>query len=235
MTETPTVSTILIFMYTLSRTSRGGFTLIELMIAMTIFVMMSVMIMSVYINTTNTSRKLNATRHLTETARQITERFAQDVRERGIADGWTIWFDSNYPQWKSYGYIWSWSEFLSILGKWIYVYGKKTDIWMVPCIDSVAEQAKTDNKIHCGLYFVSPWDNWVNWYNLVDSFIPEETRKRVKIQDLKFYISGWEFTTKKVTLVMTLILMPRVGVPASMVENTKLQIQTTISERGWKN
>jgi hypothetical protein len=34
---------------------------------------------------------------------------------------------------------------------------------------------------------------------------------------------------------MTLILMPRVGVPASMVENTKLQIQTTISERGWKN
>ena len=104
-------------MYTLSRTSRGAFTLIELMIAMAIFAVMSVMIMSVYINTTNTSRKLNATRHLTETAREITERLAQDVREQGIADGWTTGFDPNHPLWRSYDYMGSGSEFLSILGK----------------------------------------------------------------------------------------------------------------------
>jgi prepilin-type N-terminal cleavage/methylation domain-containing protein len=94
--------------YTLSRTSRGGFTLIELMIAMAIFAVMSVMIMSVYINTTNTSRKLNATRHLTETAREITERLAQDVREKGINlanssfDDMTVnndlWRSPNYTQ-----------------------------------------------------------------------------------------------------------------------------------------
>ncbi|MFZ2256462.1 MAG: prepilin-type N-terminal cleavage/methylation domain-containing protein [Patescibacteria group bacterium] len=71
-------------MYTFSRTSRSGFTLIELMIAMAIFAVMSVMIMSIYINTTNTSRKLNATRQLSETAREITERISQDVREKGI-------------------------------------------------------------------------------------------------------------------------------------------------------
>jgi prepilin-type N-terminal cleavage/methylation domain-containing protein len=87
--------------YTLSRTSRSGFTLIELMIAMAIFAVMSVMIMSVYINTTNTSRKLNATRHLTETAREITERLAQDVREKGISDSI---LDSTTDMWDMYDY-----------------------------------------------------------------------------------------------------------------------------------
>lgn len=40
--------------------------------------------------------------------------------------------------------------------------------------------------------------------------------------------------TKKVTLVMTLALMPRIGVPFAQIESTKLHIQTTISDRGWK-
>ena len=74
------------------------------MIAMSIFIVMSVMIMSVYINTTNTTRKLNATRQLSEVAREITERVAQDVREHGIADGWTTGFDVHYDPWKSYNY-----------------------------------------------------------------------------------------------------------------------------------
>jgi type II secretory pathway pseudopilin PulG len=204
------------------------------MISMSIFAVMSVIIMSVYIQTTNTARKLNATRELSETAREITERIAQDVRDKGIADGWTRGFDTNYQLWKTYDYTWSGSEFLAIAGKWIYVYGKRTDEGMKACIDSAWENTKTDPKIHCGLYVVMPWDNGEDWYNLVDSFVPEESKKRVKITDLRFYISGWESTTKKVTLVMTLALMPRIGVPASMIENTKLQIQTTISEQGWK-
>ncbi len=51
---------------------------------MSIFAVMSVIIMSVYIQTTNTARKMNATRELSETAREITERIAQDVRGKGI-------------------------------------------------------------------------------------------------------------------------------------------------------
>lgn len=52
---------------------------------MSIFAVMSVIIMSVYIQTTNTARKMNATRELSETAREITERIAQDVRSKGIS------------------------------------------------------------------------------------------------------------------------------------------------------
>jgi type II secretory pathway component PulJ len=57
------------------------------MISMSIFAVMSVIIMSVYIQTTNTARKMNATRELSETAREITERIAQDVRSKGIDTG----------------------------------------------------------------------------------------------------------------------------------------------------
>ena len=64
------------------RFSHSGFTLVELMIAMTIFSVMSVMIMNVYFNISNTSRRLSATRELSETAREITEGIAQDVKEK---------------------------------------------------------------------------------------------------------------------------------------------------------
>jgi type II secretory pathway component PulJ len=55
------------------------------MIAMTIFGMMSVMVMTIYFSTTNITRKLNAQRELAETAREIVERISEDVRERGFS------------------------------------------------------------------------------------------------------------------------------------------------------
>jgi type II secretory pathway component PulJ len=77
------------------------------MISMSIFAVMSVIIMSVYIQTTNTARKMNATRELSETAREITERIAQDLRDRGISLIGSViddnispdsWSTSNYTQ-----------------------------------------------------------------------------------------------------------------------------------------
>ena len=121
-------------MYTLSRTSRAGFTLIELMIAMTIFAVMSVIVMSVYLNMMTTSRRLSLERHMTETARQITEKIAEDVREYGISDGWTAGFDPTSPLWNTYNYTESGSEFLGITTRGAYVYGYKTDTGMNRCI-----------------------------------------------------------------------------------------------------
>jgi hypothetical protein len=69
---------------------------------MAIFTVMSVMIMSVYLNTTLASRKLNATRQVAEVAREITERLSEDVREKGvdILDS----FDSTTDMWDGYDY-----------------------------------------------------------------------------------------------------------------------------------
>lgn len=77
--------------------------------------------------------------------------------------------------------------------------------------------------------------DYSNAFNLVDSFIPEETKKRVKIEDLKFYVSGdGKNTEKKVTLVFVLALMPRIGIPEGLIGETRLRIQTTISEQFFK-
>ncbi len=71
-------------------------------------------------------------------------------------------------------------------------------------------------------------------YNLVDSFRVRDEEKRVKITDLGLYVTGDVHQTPKVTLKMTLELMPRAGVPPSLVRATKLEIQTTFSERFYK-
>jgi len=60
----------------------SGFTLVELVISITIFGMMSLAITSIYIQTTYLGQKMRQTRHLSETAREITERIADDVRQK---------------------------------------------------------------------------------------------------------------------------------------------------------
>ncbi len=214
----------------MQRVSRAGFTLIEMSIAMAMFGVLSMMIITVYFNATNTARKLSMTRELSETAREITERIAEDVKNRWISLRKPE-FDSSrtYPLWNTLDYAWNGNEVL-ILGlpgnEHIYAYWKKSAAWLDPC-DSVAAN---DLQIHCGLYLKEGSD----YYNLVDSFVPEESKKRVKIESLRFYISGNSLTTNKVTLNFTLSLMPRIWVPISLVWTTKLHIQTTFSERSWK-
>lgn len=209
------------------------------MIAMTIFGVMSVMVLSVYFNITNTSRKLNATRQLSETAREITERITQDIREKGISLSGSIFDDHTIGNelWRNPDYTASGGEILGIgnesLSTRMYIYGKKIPSGSSFTIDHCRATDKSNPKTLCGLYLVENKD-WANAYNLADSFIPEEEKKRVKVEDLRFYISGDEHTSKKVTMNFTLSLLPRIGVPESIINTTKLRIQTTISERIFK-
>ena len=215
-------------MFLTKNNNTSGFTLVELMIAMTIFGMMSVMVMTIYFSTTETSRRLNAQRELAGTAREIIERISEDVRDRGFSGD--LAFDPNYALWKRYDYTGSGSEYLN-LASGRYVYGAKKAGGMDPCTGT----KKTDPRVHCGLYYVDYSDNGAAGYNLVDSYTPDESRKRVKIEDMKFYISGDGITTsRKVMMHLDLSLIPRNGISQSLASTTKLHIQTTISERGWR-
>jgi type II secretory pathway pseudopilin PulG len=166
------------------------------MIAMTIFGMMSVMVMTIYFSTTATTRKLDAQRQLAESAREIVERISEDVREHGFSGsaepfgkvGPIAWTAHN--PWLVYDYSRSGSEYLN-LNNGRYVYGKKNGANLVECINTTTENRKTDPRIHCGLYFIDYSATGIaNGYNLVDSFTPDESKKRVKIANLAFYISG---------------------------------------------
>lgn len=230
---------------------------------MTIISIMGAMTILVYFNVTENSRRLQMAREISETARQITERIAQDVRAKWIVVGdinYTYtdlstnasvpaiskpeeisgsWNQKYYDDYKN-----NWSNILWIgdiikrdnktgqitsrTTESFYIYGTKNnkdDGQLNPCDDN----AKKDKTVHCGLYVGKNG----NYYNLVDAFRTEES-KRVKITDLKFYITGDDYNARKVTLKMTLQLMPREWVPPSLVESSKLEIQTTFSERPYK-
>jgi len=64
-----------------SRFIHSGFTLVELMIAMSILSIMITMVFSVYFQITDTERKLAHARILSDTAREITERITTDITE----------------------------------------------------------------------------------------------------------------------------------------------------------
>ena len=217
--------------------SRAGFTLVELLIAMTIMGIMGVMTMMIYFNVSESSRRLQISRELSETAREITERIAQDVQDRGI---YRDNISSSFYRWRANGvsdYTENGSEVLAIghtgdttpSAELYYIYGKREPTGLAPCTD-----ADKDNiMVHCGLYLATSEDR-SRGYNLVDSFRADDDQKRIKISDLSFYITGDDTNAPKVTLKMTLELMPRAGVPASLSRATKLEIQSTFSERFYK-
>jgi prepilin-type N-terminal cleavage/methylation domain-containing protein len=89
---------------TFIKNNSSGFTLVELMIAMTIFGMMSIMVMTIYFSTTDTTRRLNAQRELAESAREITERISADVREKGMTGDLAFDASSSYDPWTRYDY-----------------------------------------------------------------------------------------------------------------------------------
>jgi hypothetical protein len=70
--------------------------------------------------------------------------------------------------------------------------------------------------------------------NIVDTFVPDEAKKRVHIDDMRWYVSGngGNSGEQKVTVVMKLSLTRYSGAPYSVIRDTHLDIQTTISSRG---
>lgn len=216
----------------LSPKSTSWFTLVELLIAMTLFGMMSIMMLMIYVWTTDTTRRLNAQRELAGTAREIIERISEDVQQKWFSGETAFDTTTLHIPWTKYDYMGSGSEYLN-LGADTYVYGKKIATGIVPCIDTPTENRKTDPKIHCGLYMIE--DDPTDGYNLVDSSNPDESRKRVKITDLRFYVSGdGVWTARKVMMSFTLALIPGRGISSNLSSTTELHIQTTISERGWR-
>lgn len=215
--------------------SRSGFTLVELIIGMTIFAVMSTMTILIYFNISESSRRLQISREISETTRQITEKINQEVQEN------KIFLDENFLQnYKNSGF--NENEILLIWREKIekfFIYWKKdnSNSNISPCQD----EDKKNPETNCGLFLATEKPKSdpneatdYNYFNLVDSFRENENEKRVKINDLKFEISGWENDVKKVALKMTVSLTKKSWIPNSLINGSKMEIQTTISERFYK-
>ncbi len=202
------------------------------MISMTIFAVMSVMVVMIYFNATYSARKLSMTRELSESARELVERLDYDIKELGINTEDPNFDPSrDYPLWNTLDPTGIGNEII-VLGenatRKVYAYGRKnTSWWLDPCLP----EYQIDPREYCWIYI----QEWTEYFNITDSFIPEESKKRVKVEKFRAYTVGTAETSKKVTVHFVLSLMPRIGVPSSLVGTTKLDIETTLSERIWKN
>ena len=66
------------------RTAQKGFTLVEVVVAVTILAVVMVSIFEIYLGVLSLNRRLEFARSLQENARSMTEMFAKEVRERGV-------------------------------------------------------------------------------------------------------------------------------------------------------
>lgn len=229
----------------LSRTVRsGGFTLVEVIVAMSILSIVLVSIFQVYSNIIVMSKRLELGRGLQQNARTIVETIAKDVREGGIA------FECYAPSSSSPSgcnggphptdYFGSGASILIVRAPtgtcvtdqecYIQYYLAKPTATLgdVPCSDVDAGEPGlchiTRRVVHAGA----------------------DVGERLRLSDpltnisrLRFYLSGVSaegFTSQsdqegKVTLLFTLSLAPRQGLDSEAAEKLVIPIQTTITQK----
>ncbi len=180
------------------------FTLIEVVVAVTVFSIMMVSVIFIFINSSEVSLKIDINRALQENSKNIVETIAEDLRKNSIADcswGITEWCKSNLVKSSTWVQLWIWTNH--------YYLAKK--VW--------SDYILTDNT-YCGItnnqcFIVKNWELLSN--------------SSVKIDSLEFSI----FSEHIPKVQINLLIKPMTGkwVKSNLIKNNEINIQTTLSER----
>ncbi|EKE28568.1 MAG: hypothetical protein ACD_3C00043G0007 [uncultured bacterium (gcode 4)] len=203
-----------------SRLKQHWFTLIELIVAVTIlaFVMLSVFV--IYSNILQINKKLELNRILQENTRTMIEWLASDIRTKWLA----YWYYNNVTT-QPLDYSGNWNTILAI---------KDRDDLANPNVYCMQKQ-----KINCdNSCYTNP--KWCYLWKLNSDI--KLSDDRVEVNNLRFYISwkpSQDITNEdkewKVTVVFDLSLAPGKWISRALAKENELHIQTTISEKVYKN
>ena len=187
------------------------FTLIELLVSITIFSIIMVSVITIFIFSANLSAKVDINRAMQENIKNAVETIAEDVRKNGIA-----WVSNTSTDWNCTAWLSEGNKLC--ISDTSYGYAlKKIDSFGNLVRISWTNMATEcwDIASHCTLY---KWDS-----PLTNSF--------VSFRELNFTISGDENNQNKVTINFVLQPAVRRWVRSDLIKNSKLVFQTTISER----
>lgn len=190
-----------------------AFTLIEIIVAVSIFSIIMISIMSVYFTANDITYKSDINRTMQENVKNVVLNISEDIMKNGI--DW-VSVDASSPTCDlpdSTQKFLDWNKFCSSL-KSFYLAKKVGTSWEFT--RTTNSECKDFQKNHC--YIVVDWEPLTN--NLVS------------VSDLNFFITNEK--VKKLTMTMTLRVAPKSGVKPSMVKNTKITTQITLSERQYK-
>ena len=211
---------------------KSAFTLIELVVAMTIFSIIMISVFFIYSNILDTSKRLEIMGNLQENARSVLESIATDVREHGID------FDHYHETMSSY--TGSAIDTLAIRGGMRYYAMHAISVGgTVGCTGTdmsdtgtLADQKAQSKGLYSGCYV---------GLDTGTGAAVHVSNEKVVVQKLKFFISGEgartltsERSPGKVTVLLTLAPAPGQGIPLSMTKDSAITIQTTLSEKAYK-
>lgn len=202
-------------------TKTSAFTLIELVVSVTILSIIMLSVFVVYSDLIQVNKRLEALRMVGENTRTVTEMIASDVREK--------WIDFAYYDWSST------EKTLAYDGGGNLILAIQWGVRYYPMRDSSA------GPVGC---------NEADFVNIATHcYIGREqwgvrtplTSNSVRIDSVRFFISGTgkDVATNlsdegKATIILSLGIEKRAGVSDAIVQNTHMRVQTTVSEKIYK-
>lgn len=181
------------------------FTLIEIIVSVTILSIVMVSIFMIFIKSSEVNRKIDVGRLMQENVKNIIETISEDIRINWIS--LATWHHSFAP-WEKYS-VWS------ILYVWSNMYYLAKNIW-----GTRISQLNTDcSSIKDNCYIVK--NNSITTSPLSNSW--------VQINKMDFYVSD-DFETK-VTLNIVLQPASKKWLQSDLIKNNKIIFQTTLTER----
>ena len=189
-----------------SKNTNFAFTLIEILVSITILSIIMVSVMFIFLNATDLSAKTEINRVMQENIKNVIETITEDIRKN-----WIKWVSKDA------------SDMISCdFNDWSNNFKK----WNKLCIKSGNEYflMKDDLRV-----FNSSECNWFkeNCYIAKDGI--KLTNSSVSIKDLQFYIT--DDYVPKVTIMIVIQPSVKKWVKSNLIKANKIVIQTTISER----
>lgn len=184
---------------------KQAFTLVEILIAITIFSIIMVSILMIYVTATDISKKYDINREMRNNIKSVVENIAEEVRKNDI-------------EWVKDDYIWNFN-FTNV--KWSRLKLKNWPEYRL---------VKTKPNLSCedikNICTIVKFDkNWVEIWPLSNS--------KISFTNLSFEVS-WENEIPKVILKFTVRAAVKSWIRSKLAKKTTLVFQTTISERALK-
>ena len=193
-----------------------AFTLVEVLVSITIFSIMTISIIWIYVISTDITLKSDINRMMQENIKTSIETIAEDIRKN-----WVFWVWNDIPDndcdtwWENYWVFKRWNKLCTKDNSYYLAYFDETiNDWSRTTTDNC-----DDIKSHCRIY--KKWSDWKDW-PITNSF--------VSLKYLDFYYSN-DYWVSKVTINLT--MRPSIGKwikPNLIIDNT-INFQTTISNR----
>lgn len=192
--------------------NKKAFTLVEIMVAITIFMIVMVSVLQIFGISVNITNKVDITRQMQLNTKNVTETIAEDIRKFGIkwvkqnkTDSYELWDNTNIKSW-NFLKIWDIKYYLSL-----------DETNFIPLNKTEMNNKCKDLKNNCFLVRDDNWDK----AKLTNSF--------VAFEDLNFTILGDKI--KRIVINFTIRPATKKWVRSSLIEKSKMIFETTLSER----